>query len=55
MKMLDDPVARLLMLKARDAERRLLRAQSDYDVAAARLEHQEALDQLERRRVADRG
>jgi hypothetical protein len=53
--MLDDPIARLLQLKARDAERRLLRARSDYDVMAARLEHQQALDALEKHKVADRG
>jgi hypothetical protein len=53
--MLDDPVGRLLQLKARDAERRLLRAKSDYDAMAARHEHQQALDELERHKVADRG
>jgi hypothetical protein len=53
--MLDDPVARLLILKARDAERKLLRARSAYDVMAARLEHQQALDDLEKHKVADRG
>jgi hypothetical protein len=53
--MLDDPVARLLVLKARDAERKLLRAKSDYDLAAAQHEHQQALDELERHKVADRG
>src|SRR5262249_44128323 len=53
--MLDDPVAKLWALKARDAERKLLRARSDYDIKAARLEHQQALDALEQHRVADRG
>jgi len=55
MTMMDDPVAKLWALRARDAERKLLRAQTQYDVATARLEHQEALDQLERHRIADRG
>jgi len=53
--MLDDPVAKLWMLRARDAERKLLRAKTQYDVVAARLEHQQALDELERHKVADRG
>ena len=53
--MLDNPVAKLWMLRARDAERKLLRAKTQYDVVAARLEHQQALDELERHKVADRG
>jgi hypothetical protein len=50
--MLDDPVVRLLALRVRDAERRLLRAKTDYDVVAARHEHQQALDELEKHKVA---
>src|SRR5262249_53466124 len=38
--MLDNPIKRLLALRVRDAEKRLLRAKDQYEAAAARHEHQ---------------
>jgi hypothetical protein len=52
---LDDPVLRLLTVKVRDAEKAMLRAKDQYEVAAAKQAHQEALQQLERMRSAERG
>jgi hypothetical protein len=48
----DDHVAKLLILKARDAEKRLLRARSQFDVMLARDEHRAAVDELERYRMS---
>jgi hypothetical protein len=46
--MLDDPTKRLLTLAVRDAEKRILRARTEYEAAAAKQMHQRALDELER-------
>jgi hypothetical protein len=43
----NDPVARLLAVKVRDAEKAMLRARDSYSVAAAKLIHLEALAALE--------
>jgi hypothetical protein len=53
--MMDDPVKKLLALRVRDAERRLLRARNEYEISAARHEHEQAIDELERHRMSERG
>jgi hypothetical protein len=53
--MLDDPVKRLLAVKVRDAEKAMLRAKDQYEIAAAKQTHQQALDALEKHRKGERG
>jgi hypothetical protein len=55
MTMLDDPTRHVLAIRIRDAERRLLNAQSHYERQAAKLAYEQALGEWELHKGESRG